>query len=172
MADTTQNSPADLPGDLGYASIDSAFAATNVAYGMDGGAMSTIDSMASTSYQEMIGSGWTQLPLLQGEDITADHYQGVAFYKVVNGITEVIIANRGTQPGGPSANYDLIHSDALLAIGVEPRCNQDALNFYNAVTQWLDGNVTGPVQIIETGHSLGGEEADFVQAKISISASA
>lgn len=31
------------------------------------------------------------------------------------------------QPGGPSPHYDVEHSDALLAIGVEPPCDADAL---------------------------------------------
>src|SRR6185437_11078149 len=168
MSDASQGTTADLPGDLSYASIDTAFAAANVAYGTVGDSMSTIDGMATTAYQQLVGAGWILLPPLAGQDNPTTHYQGVALYKVVNGITEVIIANRGTQPGGPSPNYDLSTSDVPLGFGLEPQCNQSAMNYYNAVTQWLDVNITGPVQIIETGHSLGGEEADYVEARLTL----
>src|ERR1700736_6244998 len=40
--------------------------------------------------------GWTQIPALAGQVVNADNYQGVAFYKVINGVTEVIIGNRGS----------------------------------------------------------------------------
>ena len=173
MADATANpSAADLPGSLSYASIDTALAAADVAYdAYSGSTMLSTDGTTvgppSTSYESLIGARWTQIELPgSGEDVTPDHYQGVAFYKVINGITEVIVANRGTQPGGPSPKYDLEHSDALLAIGVEPPCDADALTCYQQVTAWLQQNVTGTVQIIETGHSLGGEEADYVQESL------
>lgn len=62
MADTSQNAPSDLPGDLSYASMDTAFAVASIAYGMSASGMLNIDSMASTLYQELIRAGWTEVP--------------------------------------------------------------------------------------------------------------
>lgn len=163
MADTTSN-PWVLPGDLSYASIDTALTASDVAYGVTGNSIAD-----STSYENLIGAGWTQILIpTQYADVGADHYQGVAFYKVVNGVTEVIIANRGSWPGGdgPSYLYDYTTSDAELARGANPACNADALTYYEQISNWVQQNLSGPVNIVETGHSLGGEEADFVQATI------
>lgn len=56
MADASQNSAAD-PGGLGHASIDTAFAAANVPYGMIGGAMWTRYSMALPFSRVLTGIG-------------------------------------------------------------------------------------------------------------------
>jgi Ca2+-binding RTX toxin-like protein len=118
----------------------------------------------------LAAQGWTQItaaPVTLVQIDTADHYQGVAFYKVINGITEVVIANRGSQPGGPSKLYDYTNSDGTLAANGVPKSDASALKYYNAVVAWLQtpaSGITGSVNIIETGHSLGGQEADFVEA--------
>jgi hypothetical protein len=90
-----------LPGDLSYLSIDTALPASNIAYDVYSGAtMLTSFGFASTEYQNLIDSGWTQITGINAEDTPTEHYQGVAFYKVVNGTTVVLIANRGSWPGG------------------------------------------------------------------------
>jgi YD repeat-containing protein len=106
--------------------------------------------------------GWIQITGVKEQEIPGNSYQGVAFYRVVNEQTEVIIGNRGSQ-----SFHDFTVSDALLAINATPPADTDALNYYNAVVEWLKTNsskLTGSVQIIETGHSLGGQEADYVLA--------
>lgn len=55
------NSPV-LPGDLSYASIDTVLNAADDAYDVYSGAqMLTSSGATSTSYQELIDSGWTQI---------------------------------------------------------------------------------------------------------------
>jgi hypothetical protein len=79
------------------------------------------------------------------------------------------IANRGSQSGGPSPLYDFTHSDAMLAANLEPECDASAFTYYNAVVSWLQApanGISGSVNIVETGHSLGGEEADYVEARL------
>jgi YD repeat-containing protein len=114
-------------------------------------------------------NGWTQITGLNTEVNAADHYQGVAFYKVVNGITEIVIANRGSQPGGSLLGLqDYIASDGGLTVGLTPQADQDALAYYNAVAAWAQTqNFANPVNILETGHSLGGQEADYVEVSVS-----
>src|SRR6266404_3782656 len=117
----------------------------------------------------LIADGWTQIPFLPAEAINSDHYQGVAFYKDINGVTEVIIANRGSASGGPVPLYDFAVSDGQLALGVTPASDQSALAYYNAVVNWLNdptNGIIGPVNIIESGHSLGGQEADYVEVNV------
>lgn len=69
MADATANaSAADLPGSLGYASIDTALAAADVAYdAYSGSTMLSTDGATvgppSTSYESLIGAWWTQIEL-------------------------------------------------------------------------------------------------------------
>jgi Ca2+-binding RTX toxin-like protein len=114
-------------------------------------------------------NGWTQITGLTTEDNTADHYQGVAFYKVTNGITEIVIANRGSQPGGGVFGYqDYVESDGGLSVGLTPQADQDALAYYNAVVAWAQTqNFASRVNILEAGHSLGGQEADYVEVSVS-----
>jgi len=133
--------------------------------------------------QTMTDAGWTQITGLPEGNVTADHYQGIAFYKEINGVTEVVIANRGSATAlggdsisqqGPSKYFDWRNSDATVATGGTPASDADALNYYNAVVDWLNlpahvitsGGSPNPLDIVETGHSLGGQEADFVQVSV------
>lgn len=166
MPSDPSNSSTILPGDVDYASIATALDASDVAYDVySGAAMLTTGGDVSSAYESLIGSGWTQVPEQPGIDVVDDvHYQGVAFYKDVDGVTEVIVANRGSALG--DYGYDWTTSDFNIARGAPVAANAAAVNYYQAVTKWIGLNITGPVQIIETGHSLGGEEADYVQAGI------
>jgi hypothetical protein len=121
----------------------------------------------------LAAQGWTQITaaaVTQLQTDASDHYQGAAFYKVINGTTEVVIANRGSQPGGPPSKlYDYTHSDGTIAGNGVPPVDTSALKYYDAVVAWLQtpaSGITGSVNIIETGHSLGGEEADFVEVTL------
>jgi Ca2+-binding RTX toxin-like protein len=109
-------------------------------------------------------SGWTQIKNLAGQTNADDSYQGVAFYKTVNGVTEVVIANRGSQTA-----HDFFVSDTQLAAGITPASDQDALTYYRNVVSWLNNPANGvsgtTINIIETGHSLGGQEADYVDVR-------
>lgn len=111
---------------------------------------------------ELEADGWKPIGGLQGQDVTQDSYQGVAFYKTdSDGVTDVIIGNRGSQSA-----HDFLVSDAELALGITPDSDTDALNYYNSVVSWLGTNgISGTINVIETGHSLGGQEADYVDAK-------
>jgi hypothetical protein len=117
-------------------------------------------------------NGWTQITGLNTAVNASDHYQGVAFYKVINGITEIVVANRGSQPGGSLFGLqDYLASDGGLTVGLTPNADQDALAYYNAVAAWAQTqNFTNPVNILETGHSLGGQEADYVEVSASADA--
>jgi hypothetical protein len=106
-------------------------------------------------------AGWTQIQGLPTDQNIAHSYQGVAFYKVVDGVTEVVIGNRGSQ-----SLYDFAVSDVAIAANAVPAADGDALAYYNSVLGWLEdpaNGISGPVNIIETGHSLGGQEADYVE---------
>jgi Protein of unknown function (DUF2974) len=168
-SDMANNSPV-LPDDLSYASIDTVLNASNDAYDVYSGTqMLTTSGATSASYQDLIDSGWAQITGLTTDTNSNVDYQGVAFYKVVNGVTEVIIANRGSTINDDG--YDWLVTDADIARGAPVPANAAAVAFYNSVTDWISLHVTGPAQIIETGHSLGGEEADYIQAEIAAGAS-
>jgi hypothetical protein len=107
-----------LPGDLSYASINTALTVSDIAYGTY---LPNTDNILAPGYAGLIDSGWSEVPEQQGiDDVASVHYQGVAFYKVINGVTEVIIGNRGSQPGGdgPSNLYDYTVSDVNVAKGL------------------------------------------------------
>ena len=50
-----------------------------------------------------------------------------------------------------------------IALGGDPDSDRSALNYYNAVAHWAVG-LGKPFNIVETVHSLGGQEADYVMA--------
>ncbi len=116
--------------------------------------------------------GWTQITGLDTQINTTNHYQGIAFYKVINGITEIVIANRGSQAGGSMHGLqDFVGSDGDLTFNKTPASDLSALDYYNSVVDWAQQqNFANPVNILETGHSLGGQEADYVDASVSSNA--
>lgn len=103
------------------------------------------------NYAQMILNGWTQIPVNPDPQAFArDNYVGAAFYKIINGVTEVIIANQGSEN-----LYDFAVSDTTLALNGTPACDPDALTYYNAVVAWANnpantGNTGGAVNVIET----------------------
>lgn len=128
MADNNLNNATSLPGNVDYASIAAALDVSNVAYdAYSDGTMVEFGSTGavSTAYSALTGAGWTQIiiqPTIQ--DVDTEHYQGVAFYKTVNGVTTVIIANRGAQSG--DNGYDFTPSDFDIARGAPVPANNDA----------------------------------------------
>jgi hypothetical protein len=111
----------------------------------------------------MIAAGWRLVPQLEQDTVAESTYHGMAFYRTLDDATEVIIANRGS-----STFHDFAVSDALLAFNIVPDSDTDALDYCNAVVAWVRGSVAGgnTLQVIETGHSLGGHEVDFVEASL------
>jgi Ca2+-binding RTX toxin-like protein len=108
--------------------------------------------------------------LLSGTDgkstVTNDNYFGVAYQNSVTG--EIVISNRGTLP---TKFRDLLN-DAELALHVEPAAAIDAVNY---ALQIAKDNPTAA--ITETGHSLGGYEAQvalaaLVDKKVDVNATA
>ena len=162
MADNISNDSAN-------ATILAALEASIAAYAGD----TTAHLDGDPQYQQLLQNGWkpiTQADTPLPESSAGDTYVGIALYKVVNGVTEVIIANRGS-----TTSHDFLVSDAELALNGVPHADADALAYYNAVVQWASnptntGNAThgvaGAVNVIETGHSLGGQEADLVEAEV------
>lgn len=165
------------PQDVSSATLLAALEVTGASYGYymtytklgdeDGsGAFEGVDP----AWSNLVSSGWTMITspdLVNVQTNTDDHYQGVAFYKDFNGVTEIIIGNRGSQPAAPGTApyqlYDFLHSDASLAVGITPAADTDAVNYYKAVASWATENLSGQINITEVGHSLGGQEADYVE---------
>jgi Ca2+-binding RTX toxin-like protein len=110
------------------------------------------------SESTLLDAGWTPIVGLDHQTDSQFNYQGVAFYKLVDGVTEVVIGNRGTE-----GKTDFVDSDIPLATNSVPAADNDAFAYYGDVVNWLKANVSTPVNIIETGHSLGGQEADYVE---------
>jgi hypothetical protein len=158
---------------LQSATVLMALEASDMAYGTYT-ASGVIDdsSRPNVAGEDPTNDGWKEITGLSTEDNSADHYQGAAFYKVVDGITEIVIANRGSQVGGHLLGLqDYLGSDALLAFNGVPHADQDALSYYNSVVAWAQSqNFADPVNILETGHSLGGQEADFVEVETTTNA--
>ena len=164
MSDTTSSTSANLDS----ATIWAAQIISDLAYGNPANPVSgqwAYDPTYANDLPELILAGWTAITPQDVGNLDHDpttNYQGIAFYKVVNGQAEIIIANRGTcQPA------DLLQ-DAVIAIGQDPQSDQSALNYYNAVVGWASNNLgslgASSFNVVETGHSLGGQEADFVMA--------
>jgi Haemolysin-type calcium binding protein related domain len=106
-------------------------------------------------------SGWSVLmnagvPVM--ESFSATGMQAVAFQNNSTGV--IVIAYEGTNSGASAAMYDAQKStDLTIALGATvPTADIQALAFANAVAGLAGAN---PVYV--TGHSLGGEEASFVQ---------
>ena len=157
--DTATLWAAQVASDLSYGS---AVSATALQWAVDPGYTNDLAAMTQ--------AGWIQIPSQAvGKNIANDprtNYQGIAFYKVVNGQAEVIIANRGTcQPA------DLL-SDVVIALGQDPASDDSALAYYDAVVGWVSKHLNGigasSFNVVETGHSLGGQEADYVMARTSV----
>ena len=102
-------------------------------------------------------SGWT---LLQSETLPSG-MQAAAFQNTIT--HEIVISYEGTNLNNMTSNFSLLFeqlsADAAIANGVNPQANIDALNFAGKVAGSAGGN---PIYV--TGHSLGGEEAEYVQA--------
>ena len=106
MTNTTSNSSST--GNAGNGSLDTATiwaaqVASDLNYGSAVSATAlqwAVDPGYTNDLAAMTQAGWIQIPpQAVGKNIANDprtNYQGIAFYKVVNGQAEVIIANRGT----------------------------------------------------------------------------
>jgi hypothetical protein len=109
-------------------------------------------------------SGWTLLTHSDGTpwvQITTDSgLQAAAFQN--NTTHQIVIAFEGTNPGNiglttqPLLNAQLA-ADASIGSGTVPQADDDALAFVQQVATAFSGD-----QIFVTGHSLGGEEAEYV----------
>ena len=140
-------------------SLQAAELISNVAYGTTGFAH---DANYSQDVADLTATGWTEL---EAPTDTGNSYFGVAFYKIiaVNGVdtVQVIIGNQGT-----NTLYDVAINDGVIAVAGEPPSDAQAEAYYNQIIQAANtiaqqnGNI--PISVLETGHSLGGQEADFV----------
>ena len=114
--------------------------------------------------------GWAPLPVTLKANSAG--YYGVAY---INTTThEVVIANRGTViTNGPNDANDLY----LLGVGFLPQWvlatglpgpspdQTDAINFAEKVNSYINSHYPG-YSLIETGHSLGGSEAQAAVAAL------
>jgi len=92
-------------------------------------------------------SGWT---IIMTSTVSSDGYQGVAYQ---NSAGQIVIANRGTDPSNLANLLNNLASDAKLSLGGKTQVQTDAVAFALLVAAQYGG------PIIETGHSLGGNEA-------------
>lgn len=150
--------------DLGSATVLTAFDIAVLSYDTYDNSASKLTTVISSQTtvdpveDALISAGWTPIVDVKGQTVSEDSYQGVAFYKVINGTVEVIIGNRGSQSA-----HDFLVSDAQLAAGATPNVDGDALTYYTNVINWLQSHVNATsINVIETGHSLGGQEAGYV----------
>lgn len=106
--------------------------------------------LSAAAYGKPAPNGWQQIAGPDGRSENAkDNYVGVAYQK--GGIGgKIAIANRGTLP---SKVRDLLNDAELTVHGV-PHSVQDAITFALQVANDHPG-----ATITETGHSLGGYEA-------------
>lgn len=85
-------------------------------------------------------------------------YFGVAYYNTVT--HDFVIANRGTDLGnGVVTAYHNLMSDAALGLLHETQAQIDATNFAQDALKALAKHGYSYSSVIETGHSLGGNEA-------------
>jgi hypothetical protein len=98
-------------------------------------------------------NGWT---LFSTSLANPDGYLGEAYKKTnPNGTVQIVIANRGTR--GFSSLADLLN-DAKLTAGKKNPAQDDAAIFAQSVVDRANGQAL-QASFIETGHSLGGNEA-------------
>src|SRR5215472_2288349 len=94
--------------DLESATIDTALAVSELAYDTYTSLGNLMKTYAGHPEEDRLElqleiDGWTPIVgadntlLKLAQNVSADSYQGVAFYKTINGVTEVIIGNRGSQ---------------------------------------------------------------------------
>ena len=139
--------------------------------------MATILELAELSHavygDASVPTGWVVMPGHFGtSQPNANGYYGVAY---INTTThEVVIANRGTViTNGPNDANDLY----LLGVGLLPQWvlatglpgpspdQTDAINFAEKVNSYVNSHYPS-YQLIETGHSLGGSEAQAAVAAL------
>ena len=111
----------------------------------------------------LTGSVWKALDnsSLATDTVPADDYHAIAY---VNTTThEVVIANRGTR-----ANRHDIFNDAEIADHGAFPAQLAALAYAQAVLNYMKVHYQG-YSLVETGHSLGGNEAQYVVAKLNVS---
>jgi trimeric autotransporter adhesin len=95
----------------------------------------------------------------------AQGYFGVAYFNTVT--HEVVIANRGTDLNdGPNVISQNLQSDADLTARKETPVQDDAAIFADQVVQLLGTGSLSFTSLIETGHSLGGTEAQAAVASL------
>lgn len=109
--------------------------------------------------------GWSLMTDANGLamiDITGNGMYAAAFKNNTTG--EIVISYQGTNMGLASGNSDdcsfledQIQDDASIAACISPQVNNDAMNF--ALDVYANANGS-PIYL--TGHSLGGEEAEYV----------
>ena len=102
------------------------------------------------------GAGFTW-SLLDTSSNPKTGYYGAAYINNITG--EIVIANRGTNPLNPA---DLL-TDIKLATGQQSPAQNDAVAFAKDVAALAKKTNPNPA-IIETGHSLGGSEAQAATA--------
>ena len=170
MTNTTSNSTGNSS--LDTATIWAAQVASDLSYGSAASATTlqwAYDPNYTNDLTALTQAGWIEITPSQADYKNTDpktNFSGIAFYKVVNGQAEVIVANRGTcQPA------DLL-SDVVIALGQDPASDDSALAYYDAVVGWVSKHLNGigasSFNVVETGHSLGGQEADYVMARTSV----
>lgn len=121
---------------------------------------------SDTNIQQLEAQGWNPVPTLPHQTDPNTSYQGIAFYKTINGVVQVVIANRGTVPtsvGDLTMDYDIAHN-------IQPPSDTSAQAYYQDVVSYFTGQGITNINVIETGHSLGGQEADFVATRGSLPA--
>ena len=108
--------------------------------------------------------GWTLMTQSNGtplfESISSSGMQAAAFKNTTTG--EIVIAYEGTNLSNETSNQSMLtgqlSADSAIVDGTPPQANLDALSFAARVADAAGGS---PVYV--TGHSLGGEEAEYVQ---------
>jgi hypothetical protein len=114
-----------------------------------------------TNIQQLEAQGWSPVTGIASQTDPTNSYQGIAFYKTINGVVQVVIANRGTVPtsiGDLTMDYDIDHN-------IQPPSDSSAQAFYQDVVSYFTNQGITNINVIETGHSLGGQEADFVATR-------
>ena len=148
-------------------SLQAAELISNVAYGSTGFAA---DANLTQDLATLTATGWTQMA---APTDTNNSYAGVAFYKIImiNGVNtlQVVIGNRGTD-----SVHDIAFSDfAIASVLNSPASDQQAKSYYDQIIVLAkniaqkNGNIG--ISVLEAGHSLGGQEADFVATQPSTS---